>query len=112
MAIQPLDLQALFTQLETVGKTQTNQREGVQLQAAMQGAHIVKQTDERTHAVNELQDAEQGDTERIKDNNAQKKHQRGFYAQDGSQDSGLEDEPDDPAIIRDPDLGRNLDVSG
>jgi hypothetical protein len=112
MAIQPIDLQALFTQLETVGKTQTNQREGVQLQAAMQGAHIQKQTEERTHAVNELQNAEQGDTERIKDQNARKKHQRALYAQGENEDSGPEDEPDDSVIIRDPDLGRNLDVSG
>ena len=44
MAIQPIDLQTLFTQVDKVGKAQSAQREGLAVQQAIQGAHLQEKT--------------------------------------------------------------------
>jgi tRNA U54 and U55 pseudouridine synthase Pus10 len=111
MAIQPIDLQTLFTQIDKVGKEQINQKEGVHLQAALQGVQIQRKTDERDHSVNETRDAGEG-AERIKDQNARR--------QGGEHPSGRQPDEKDPdesgdgdsPFIRDPALGKNIDISG
>ena len=110
MAIQPIDLQTLFTQLDKVGKDQMIQKEGAQLQAAVQGIQIQKKTDEQYQAVNELQDVG-NEAEKIKDKNARKQSQGGSAQEEGEAEEGLAS-GDDGATIRDPDLGMNIDVSG
>jgi tRNA U54 and U55 pseudouridine synthase Pus10 len=110
MAIQPIDLQTLFTQIDKVGKEQMNQKEGVQIQAALQGVQIQKKTDERDHSVNETRDAGEG-AEQIKDRNAR---QGGGYPsgrQAGGKDPDESGDRESP-FIRDPALGKNIDISG
>ena len=109
MAIQPIDLQTLFTQLDKVGKDQMTQKEGAQLQAAVQGVQIQKKTDEQYQAVNELQDVGK-EAEKIKDKNARKQAKGGDHQDRDDAEEPLEDE--DEALFRDPDLGKNIDVSG
>jgi hypothetical protein len=111
MAIQPIDLQTLFGQLDKVGKEQANQKAGLQLQQSIQGAQIQKRTDERIQAVNESQDTGEG-PERIKDRSARKRRDYGGEGQGGSSENGEDSEEEDPAIIRDPALGKNIDLSG
>ncbi|MDR2500187.1 MAG: hypothetical protein LBD37_03775 [Treponema sp.] len=110
MAIQPLDLQILFSQLDKVGKDQATQKEGAQMQAALQGMHIQKKTDEHFHAVNELQDIGK-EAERIKDKNARQQQQGGSAAQEDG-DGETRESDGETAVIRDPALGKNIDVSG
>jgi low affinity Fe/Cu permease len=109
MAIQPIDLQALFTQLDKVGKEQVSQKQGLQLQQAIQGAQIQRKTEERIQSVNESQDTGNG-LERVKDRSA-KKH-REYDEEEGNPSETGEDTEKDPSIIRDPALGRNVDLSG
>ncbi|MDR0386510.1 MAG: hypothetical protein LBH57_00600 [Treponema sp.] len=112
MAIQPIDLQTLFTQIDKVGKEQMNQKEGVHLQAVLQNAQLQKKTEERFHTVTELQNTGDG-ADRIKDRNAGR--QGGGHASDRRQDeedpTGSED-GETPPVIRDPALGKNVDISG
>ena len=111
MAIQPIDLQTLFTQIDKVGKEQMNQKEGVHLQAVLQGAQLQKKIEERSHSVTELQNTGDG-TERLKDRNARR--QGGEHApgrKPGEEDAESEDNGE-PAVIRDPALGKNIDISG
>jgi hypothetical protein len=112
MAIQPIDLQTLFTQIDKVGKEQMNQKEGVHLQSVLQNAQLQKKTEERFHTVTELQNTGDG-AEQIKDRNAGR--QGGDHAP-GRKPGGEEDaEPEDggpPPVIRDPALGKNIDISG
>jgi hypothetical protein len=112
MAIQPIDLQTLFTQIDKVGKEQMNQKEGVYLQSVLQNAQHQKKTEERFHSVTELQNTGDG-AERIKDRNSRR--QGGGHAPGRNPDEedapGSEDE-DEPSIIRDPALGKNIDISG
>ncbi|WP_010260057.1 hypothetical protein [Treponema primitia] len=113
MAINPIDLQTLFTQVDKVGKEQANQKQGLQLQQSIQGAQIQRRTDERIQSVNESQDAGQG-PERIKDRSPRKRRDEG-EGQDGGDTELLFADPragDDPSVIRDPALGKNIDLSG
>ena len=112
MAIQPIDLQALFTQLDKVGKNQAVQREGQQIQAAIQQVQVQRKNEENVQAVNEAQEmAEEAET--IRDENG-----RGFHANQGGgkgkQEAKDEMQAEDgnPELIRDPALGRNIDISG
>jgi hypothetical protein len=108
MPIQPIDLQTLFTQLDKVGKNQSLQKEGAQLQAAVQSAQLQKKTEEKAHTVNETRDTGEG-TEQIKDRPGRGRSGGGYYR--GREHTEDEEDPSTD-FIRDPDLGRNLDVSG
>jgi hypothetical protein len=109
MPIQPIDLQTLFTQLDRVGRDQSALKEGAQLQASVQSAQIQKKTDEKAHTVNETRDTGEGGTEQIKERQGRSPAGGGGRGRGGSRG---EEEDVPPDIIRDPDLGRNLDVSG
>jgi hypothetical protein len=117
MAIHPIDLQTLFTQVEKIGKEQANQKQGLQLQQAIQGAQIQRRTDERIKSVNESQDTGDG-PERVKDRSPRKRREDGegealeeqdrLYPEQKSADRRF----NDPSVIRDPALGKNIDLSG
>jgi DNA-directed RNA polymerase alpha subunit len=113
MAIQPIDLQALFTQVEKVGKLQSNQREGLQIQQALQQVDSQKKAEAQVQSVNEAQDM--GDeAEKIKDGNAQRQNPNSSEGkkEPPEEEEEAEEEKDDPSLIRDPTLGRNIDISG
>jgi len=111
MAIQPIDLQTLFSQVDKVGKSQMAQREGVAIQQAIHGAELQRKTDEQMKAVNETQNTGDDGAEKIKD--------RGPQTQDGGKgkkNTRQNQEHDIPAeepqayVFHDPRLGRNIDI--
>jgi hypothetical protein len=111
MAIQPIDLQALFTQVEKVGKEQANLKQGLQLQQSIQGAHLQQKAEERIQSVNESQDTGRG-TDRVKDRSPRKRRE---YEEDGADDEPLSTDlraDADASVIHDPALGKNVDLSG
>jgi hypothetical protein len=114
VAIQPIDLQALFSQLDKVGKLQANQKEGLQLQQAIQGAHVQQKTEERIQSVNESQDVSQG-PEKTKDRSS-RKGREDTERRDGQDEDGeaLDDAGPgaNPSVIHDPALGKHVDLSG
>jgi hypothetical protein len=112
MAIQPIDLQALFSQLDKVGKNQAVLREGQQIQAAIQQAQVQKKIEENVQSVNEAQEMGK-EAETIKDGkgrgaNANQAGARG--KKDSDEDAPGDDEK--PDLIKDPALGRLIDISG
>ncbi|MDR1059100.1 MAG: hypothetical protein LBL43_06090 [Treponema sp.] len=115
MAIQPIDLQTLFTQMDKVGKAQAAQREGAQLQASLQGLENQRKAEERVQSVNEAQNTGDG-AEGINDNTDRGgSGEKPGRKRKGQGEAGKEE--DDPKekhaeIIRDPALGRNIDFSG
>jgi hypothetical protein len=113
MAIQPIDLQTLFTQLDKVGKLQVFQKEGLALQQSIQSVEIQKRTDEHIQSVNEAQDTGEG-TERINEQNARKRQSGEDAAgNEGREGQGGESDPAGSSrVIKDPYLGRNVDFSG
>jgi hypothetical protein len=107
MAIQPIDLQTLFTQVEKVGKTQASQKEGAMIQQAIQSVNIQRRTDENIQSVNETQDTGRG-AEEINDRNARR---RQAEENEGGRDKGEEEKSKAP-VFRDPALGKYIDFTG
>jgi hypothetical protein len=112
MAIQPIDLQTLFTQMDKVGKAQAAQREGAQLQASLQGVENQRKIEEMVQSVNEAQNTGEG-AEGINDDTG-----GGFGGGPGRKGKGGPGDEEEALkekraqIIRDPALGRNIDFSG
>ncbi|GHV93573.1 hypothetical protein AGMMS50268_40760 [Spirochaetia bacterium] len=116
MAIQPIDLQTLFTQMDKVGKAQSAQKEGLAIQQSIQSLQMQKRTDEHIRSVNEAQDTGQG-TEQINDRNAHKRqNEEGAASDEGEEEPGAEAETPvaggKTRVFRDPALGKNVDFSG
>ncbi|MDR2020760.1 MAG: hypothetical protein LBQ14_08360 [Treponema sp.] len=109
MAIQPIDLQTLFTQVEKVGKSQAAQREGFQIQQTLQGIQAQQKTEERIQSVNESQDVGEG-AEAVKDRSFRKNGDQ-KQGKEGAGDKNAEEQPES-LVIRDPALGKIIDVSG
>jgi len=115
MAIAPIDLQTLFTQVDKVGKAQTAQKEGLALQQAIQGAQLQKKTDEQIQQVNETQDTGEG-VDNINDKtHRQKNENKNRYKNQSSQDSeeSGDENADDKSFynFRDPSLGNKIDIT-
>jgi len=110
MAIQPIDLQALFTQLDKVAKSQVIQKEGQQIHEALQQAQNQRKLEQDVQSVNQSQQMGE-ETATIKDEQRRGSH---AYQGKGRERQEEEDNSDDEKqdLIRDPALGRNLDISG
>jgi ABC-type Zn2+ transport system substrate-binding protein/surface adhesin len=109
MAIQPIDLQALFTQVDKVAKTQTAQREGLALQQEIQGTQLQRKTDAQIQSVNEAQNMGDG-AEKINDQNKQRQDSSKEKKKETRHDhSGQEQR--ESFVFHDPRLGKNIDIS-
>ncbi|MDR2659276.1 MAG: hypothetical protein LBC27_04725 [Spirochaetaceae bacterium] len=108
MAMQPVDLQILFSQLDLVAKEAAAQKEGLTLRGAINAASQEKKTEEKSHSVNELHDGSeelealsseryQGSSKRKNDKNPRKYR---------------EDKKEEKPVIRDPSLGNYIDLTG
>jgi len=106
MAIAPIDLQTLFTQLDKVGKAVT-QREGQTIQQAVQSVQFQRKTEEQIQQVNEAQNTGEG-AEKIKDQKQQ--NHSGGNKKEKKQREEDEDERQSP-VLKDLSLGRNIDIS-
>jgi hypothetical protein len=108
MAIQPIDLQTLFTQLDKVAKTQSSQREGAAMHEAIQGAQLQRRTDDQIKAVNQAQNMGEDGAEKVKDRGPQA-HDRKDKKKQEEEKPKQEDAK--AAVIHDLSLGRNIDIS-
>ncbi|MDR0320852.1 MAG: hypothetical protein LBI28_05060 [Treponema sp.] len=108
MALAPIDLQAIFSQVDKVGKTQAAQREGQALQQSIQGVELQRKTEEQIRQVNEAQNTGDG-TEKVNDKNSE-------HGQRQSRGSKHEENKDDKEegqlpVLNDPFLGNKIDIS-
>lgn len=110
MAMQPIDLQTLFTQMDKVGKNQTIQKEGLQIQEALHQVQVQKKAEEQVRSVNEAQNTGEG-AAKIKDEDERRQAQPEGKPEEAE---APEEEKEEVKIvfIRDPSLGRNIDISG
>jgi len=109
MAIQPIDLQTLFTQVDKVGRAQIAQKEGLSIQQTIQGIQLERKNEQYIQSVNEAQNTGDG-VENIKD-----RREREQAAADGEKKRQEEDEQEQEgkknSVIKDPSLGKNIDIS-
>jgi len=106
MAIAPIDLQTLFTQLDKVGKTQAAQREGQALHQAIQGVQLQKKTEEQIQQINEAQNTGEG-AEKVGDHG--QRQNGGEKNKKNKKDAPEEENP--ASVLRDPSLGNTIDIS-
>jgi hypothetical protein len=107
MAIKPIDLQALFLQLDKVGKEQLALKGGAVLHQSIHGAVVQKQQDEAAKSVRRAADDEL-QTEAVKtDADASSSHQGGEQHHEET-----EEEKQGKETIKDPALGGHIDISG
>lgn len=108
MPIRPIDLQTLLMQLNQVGREQAAEKEGAALQASMQGAAAQRRqvdSKEAIRAPSEPKDGAGPVAER------QGAGQGGSEKRRGEEGEGGEAKPEDE-IVRDPELGNKIDLSG
>jgi len=110
VAIQPIDLQTLYTQLDKIGKSQVQQQQAAQAARDQDMAKNVQDAAERLRTVH---GTEAGDE------SAGAVHERGSSGEepapnpDKKQKDSQNDEPaPDKEIIQDPALGKHIDISG
>ncbi|MDR1178488.1 MAG: hypothetical protein LBK64_06650 [Spirochaetaceae bacterium] len=109
MAIQPIDLQTLFTQIDKVGKSQAEQREGLAIQQSLQSVQMQKKNDIRNESVNESRDPGEEGAERVRDRNAE----NSGGETERERKKREEDAEDLPLpVIKDTSVGKIIDLSG
>ena len=108
MAIAPIDLQILFTQLDKVGKAQASQKEGMTLQQAVQNVQLQKKTEEHIQEVNETQDTGEG-AEKVNDH--RQRGDEGGEKKRRENSSGENEDDGQVSVLRDLSLGKNIDIS-
>jgi hypothetical protein len=112
MALLPIDLQTLFSQTTQVGREQAAQKDAPPAAQMLQGARLVQQAEIRDTSVNEAQEQQEG-PEKLKDRarrGAERRKARQKGAQKGAQPPAAPPPASD--VVRDPALGRNVDITG
>ena len=109
MAIQPIDLQTLFSQVDKVAKLQSAQREDLAIQQAIHGVQLQRRTEEQIQAVNEAQNTGEDGAEKVKDRGPQSQESGSEGKKKEHEDNGEEETP--MRVFSDPRLGRNIDIS-
>ncbi|MDR3301121.1 MAG: hypothetical protein LBT01_01135 [Spirochaetaceae bacterium] len=111
MAITPLDLQTLFSQIENIGKELAVQKEGSALHALMQNDVQQKINAEKQKSVLEADDSGEG-PDKLKD-----KQQRGGNNANNKKFTGNNNDENHQSAqamraVHDPNLGQYVDISG
>ncbi|MFI3257059.1 MAG: hypothetical protein R3Y36_02045 [Spirochaetales bacterium] len=111
MAIQPIDLQVMYTQLEKVSKMVSHREQGVQLQGAIQQAEQARQAQEKHKTVEQAKMDEDG-LPLVKDRNGSGADNPGDHTESDASKDENGDSPSNIEVIRDPFLGQRIDISG
>lgn len=110
MPIQPIDLQTLFAHINQVGKEQAALKEG---QAAQQAAHaneLIKEMKHQDESVNKSTKTDE-DNQKIQDDQGNNNPGE-FSGESGNEKEKSEEEKKKINVFTDPDLGKNIDISG
>jgi hypothetical protein len=105
VAVQPIDLQVLFSRLSDVGREQSVYRDA-QIQSQLVAAQaIAERSGQSGQRVTNLRDDEEG-PEHVSDESGRKQTSTGEH--------DTSDEYEQPAgrALQDPSLGQNIDISG
>lgn len=107
MAIQPIDLQTLFVRLSQIGREQSALRDAVAQNQAVVGGEIAQRSQEDARSVRHTEDVSEGPETLDNDSSSQNEQ-----AGSGREEEESEEEWKEDDFFRDPDLGRNIDLSG
>jgi len=108
MPIQPIDLQTLFAHINLVGKEQAVLKEGQALQQTAHANELIKEMKHQDESVNKSSKTDE-DNQKIEDDQSQ--NNSGQSSSDTEKEKQGE-EKKIVSIFTDPDLGKNIDISG
>ncbi|MEE8441035.1 MAG: hypothetical protein V3S41_04875 [Spirochaetia bacterium] len=106
MSVQPIDLQVLFARLNLIGREQIAHRSMIVQAQAVAAEEIAERSAEEDRRVGGLQTGEEG-PEQVSDDSESRQG-----SQEQSRDREPERESTNQEVLRDPDLGQNIDISG
>ena len=106
MPIQPIDMQTLFAKINQVGKEQAALKDISAQHQAMQNSEIEKQADQKTHTVQDPEDVSDGPAKTDEDGHA------GREKEQQEENEPHEEEVKKKEVVKDPDLGHHIDLSG
>lgn len=114
MAIQPIDLQTLYSQLENVSKGVAAQQQGAQLHSVLQNENQTKKIQEKQNTVQETKNEQNADSIHER---KQRKHDNNDNGDSNDNDKKSDDNKSQDnlpvqEVIRDPGLGRHIDICG
>ena len=107
MPIKPIDLQTLFMQLNQVSKEQAAAKDGVVLQQSIQGTILQKKLEDEMRSVQRPQADESAG--KIGDGESGNTPGEGSGGRPHSRET---EKPEEPEVVKDPDLGRRIDIEG
>ena len=110
MALLPIDLQTMFSQMGQIGKEQAVAKEVPPQLQAMQAEQIVRKSEHDDKAVNQAREPGEG-PEKVREDGRRGKRRRGGPRERRS--PGQEPaEGGEPEVFEDPALGHNVDLVG
>ena len=110
MPIQPIDLQTLFAHINQVGKEQAALKEGLTAQQAAQANELIKEKKHQDESVNKTTRSDE-DNHKIHEDH--EKAGSGKPGNDQKNENEIHDtEKKKISVFTDPDLGKNIDISG
>lgn len=110
MSIRPIDIQTMLAQLSQVGKDQAAEKEGAALQASIQSAAELKRREEAKEAIRRAEDGDLNATP-VDERKQKRGSQSSEEAPEGEAEAAKEETPESD-VVRDPDLGSHIDLTG
>jgi hypothetical protein len=113
VAIQPIDLQTLYGQLDKIGKTQVQQQQAAQAARDAEQATNKQEAEKRLRTVGET-DAGEEEVGLVHERESSAEQEREGKKEKKKDESAAETTPQEPKkeIIQDPALGKHIDISG
>ncbi|MDR2803833.1 MAG: hypothetical protein LBB22_06055 [Treponema sp.] len=108
MAMQPIDLQILFSQLDVVAKEAAAHKDGLTLRNAINASTFEKKFEEKSQSVNETRDTDD-ELESLSSDKNQNSKKRNNNKKNERKDSG---EQGGRQFFKDPSLGNYIDLTG
>lgn len=114
MPIQPIDMQTLFAKINQVGKEQAALKSISAQHQSLQNSEIIKQADQKMHTVTETEDLEDGAAKTDEDghNTREKEQVEEQEKEEEKLKDSREAETKKKEVVKDPDLGHHIDLSG
>lgn len=109
MPIRPIDLQTLLMQLSHVGREQAVEKDGAVLQSSIQGAAAQKRQVESKEAVRRSEAPKDGPGPVADRSGKGQTEKRRGEEEKGEEGGG---QPPEEEVVRDPELGTRVDLSG
>ena len=106
MSLLPIDLQTMFLHMDNVGKDQAAIKNAIVNGQSLQATEIVKNSEQNDNAVNVAKDLEDG----VNKVNEEEKKQSKNNSKENKKEN--EEENDNKEVVKDPDLGHHIDITG